>query len=117
MNITPRRVAASVALVAFIGVGAACSSDKADKADTKTSDTVETPEVTIPEIETPMPSDEDINAMSFDIVWDSMTQADRDLVCEGTELYGFDYAGQLVSEGSSGTVSPEQATDLLEGAC
>ena len=62
--------------------------------------------------------DEDLLAqILLQMVWDDMSRAERDELCDGFVLLGAREASQIVAEGSGGAVTPEQVTDFFDEVC
>ena len=51
------------------------------------------------------------------MVWDTMPQSERDLLCDGVDLFGVRFAAEEVASGSEGAISVDIATEFIEGAC
>ncbi len=61
--------------------------------------------------------DDDIAELALAMVWDGMTAVERSELCEGVDMFGSTMSGEILADGSGGSIDAIQAADFLLEKC
>jgi hypothetical protein len=53
----------------------------------------------------------------LDLAWNELTRREQNDLCDGARTFGFDVAGNILSNGSDGLFTGREAADWLRGKC